>query len=168
MLQKTKIKIMGVAVLVLAAIGFAPEAKAYDQSYCREYNRTVQIGGQIQNAYGTACMQPDGDWVIVGEGLGADIPSNVTNVNYVVYDNNRRIVPNRVVYYDRSYYRSPRVQPSFIWNHNGHYKDRHFVKYDRKPNFARHNPPHKHPPHKHGHRGDRYDNHGKGRGHDRH
>lgn len=33
--------------------------------YCREYLQTVVIGGQQQQAYGTACRQPDGSWKIV-------------------------------------------------------------------------------------------------------
>jgi surface antigen len=30
--------------------------------HCREYRQTVTIGGQRQEAYGTACRQPDGRW----------------------------------------------------------------------------------------------------------
>jgi surface antigen len=33
--------------------------------YCREYRQTVVIGGQEEQAYGTACRQPDGTWKIV-------------------------------------------------------------------------------------------------------
>jgi surface antigen len=33
--------------------------------YCREYQQTVRVGGQTQNAYGTACRQPDGSWRVV-------------------------------------------------------------------------------------------------------
>lgn len=33
-----------------------------DGRYCREYQTTVQIGGRAQEAYGTACRQPDGSW----------------------------------------------------------------------------------------------------------
>lgn len=33
--------------------------------YCREYTQTVVIGGQAQQAYGTACRQPDGNWLII-------------------------------------------------------------------------------------------------------
>jgi surface antigen len=33
--------------------------------YCREYQQTVQVGGKTQNAYGTACRQPDGSWRVV-------------------------------------------------------------------------------------------------------
>ncbi len=34
-------------------------------SYCREYSQQVRIGGQVQESYGTACLQPDGSWKIV-------------------------------------------------------------------------------------------------------
>lgn len=33
--------------------------------YCREYTATTTIGGNQQQSYGTACMQPDGSWQIV-------------------------------------------------------------------------------------------------------
>lgn len=33
--------------------------------YCREFQQTVVIGGKTENAYGTACRQPDGSWEIV-------------------------------------------------------------------------------------------------------
>jgi surface antigen len=33
--------------------------------YCREYQQTVTVGGETQEAYGTACRQPDGTWKIV-------------------------------------------------------------------------------------------------------
>lgn len=35
-------------------------------AYCREYQHTVYVGGQPQQAYGHACRQPDGSWQIVG------------------------------------------------------------------------------------------------------
>jgi surface antigen len=34
-------------------------------SYCREFLQTISIGGQTEEAYGTACRQPDGSWQIV-------------------------------------------------------------------------------------------------------
>ncbi|MDP6735033.1 MAG: RT0821/Lpp0805 family surface protein [Nitrospinaceae bacterium] len=34
------------------------------EEYCREYQQTVVIGGKEQQAYGTACKQPDGSWKI--------------------------------------------------------------------------------------------------------
>jgi surface antigen len=36
-----------------------------DGSYCREYRQTVQVGGQSEEAFGTACRQPDGSWKII-------------------------------------------------------------------------------------------------------
>jgi surface antigen len=34
-------------------------------SYCREFQQTITVGGQTEQAYGTACRQPDGSWQIV-------------------------------------------------------------------------------------------------------
>jgi len=34
-------------------------------SYCREYQQTITVGGRTEEAYGTACQQPDGSWKIV-------------------------------------------------------------------------------------------------------
>lgn len=33
-------------------------------AYCREYQKSVTVNGQTQEAYGTACRQPDGSWQI--------------------------------------------------------------------------------------------------------
>jgi surface antigen len=32
--------------------------------YCREYRQTINVGGEQQQGYGTACRQPDGSWRI--------------------------------------------------------------------------------------------------------
>jgi len=34
-------------------------------AYCREFQETVTIGGRQEQAYGTACRQPDGTWRVV-------------------------------------------------------------------------------------------------------
>lgn len=39
-------------------------ATRYDGRYCREYTRDVLIGGQWQQSYGRACLQPGGAWEI--------------------------------------------------------------------------------------------------------
>jgi hypothetical protein len=36
--------------------------------YCREFQQTVTIGGRTEDAYGTACRQPDGSWEVVSSG----------------------------------------------------------------------------------------------------
>ncbi len=33
--------------------------------YCREYQRSVNVGGHMEQSYGTACRQPDGAWKVV-------------------------------------------------------------------------------------------------------
>lgn len=33
-------------------------------AFCREYQTTVTVGGQTEEAYGTACRQPDGSWKV--------------------------------------------------------------------------------------------------------
>jgi surface antigen len=32
--------------------------------YCREYQQTITVAGKSQEAYGTACRQPDGAWKV--------------------------------------------------------------------------------------------------------
>ena len=47
--------------------GTITPTKTYQASsgqYCREYRQDVIIGGEKQQAYGTACRQPDGSWKI--------------------------------------------------------------------------------------------------------
>lgn len=33
--------------------------------YCREFQQTITVGGRTEQAYGSACRQPDGNWRIV-------------------------------------------------------------------------------------------------------
>lgn len=33
--------------------------------YCREFQQSITVGGQTEQAYGTACRQPDGSWRMV-------------------------------------------------------------------------------------------------------
>ena len=40
---------------------------ARNDPYCREFQREVVIAGVPQQAYGTACLQPDGSWKVVGD-----------------------------------------------------------------------------------------------------
>jgi hypothetical protein len=44
-----------------------PSATTAPQQNCREYQTTTIIGGRPQPAYGTACLQPDGTWRVVGQ-----------------------------------------------------------------------------------------------------
>ncbi len=33
--------------------------------YCREFKQTIEIGGRLEEGYGTACRQEDGSWQIM-------------------------------------------------------------------------------------------------------
>ncbi len=33
--------------------------------FCREFQTTIVVGGREEDAYGTACQQPDGSWKII-------------------------------------------------------------------------------------------------------
>ena len=41
------------------------EGRTTDDRLCREFQQEVNISGERKQAYGTACMQPDGAWKIV-------------------------------------------------------------------------------------------------------
>lgn len=42
-----------------------PAYQASSGQQCREFQQTVTVGGKTEQAYGTACRQPDGSWKIV-------------------------------------------------------------------------------------------------------
>ncbi|MFQ5894848.1 MAG: RT0821/Lpp0805 family surface protein [Nitrospinota bacterium] len=42
-----------------------PAYQTRQGQYCREFQQTITIGGKTEQAYGTACRQPDGTWKIV-------------------------------------------------------------------------------------------------------
>jgi len=46
---------------------FTPSApyQSDNGQYCREYSQTISVGGKNEQAYGTACRQPDGNWKVV-------------------------------------------------------------------------------------------------------
>lgn len=91
--------------------------QASDGRYCREFTQTVEIGGEIQQAYGTACRQPDGSWQMT-----ATQPQ--TQVRQVVV--RERVV--EPVYRPASYptYRPFTTSLSFYWvEHSGRHYGRH-------------------------------------------
>jgi len=48
--------------------GTITPTRTYESSggqYCREYQQTINVGGETKKAYGTACRQPDGSWQVV-------------------------------------------------------------------------------------------------------
>ncbi len=50
------------------AVTTVRDGTASDGRYCREFQQTVTIAGKSEQAYGTACQQPDGAWQVVSSG----------------------------------------------------------------------------------------------------
>ena len=73
--------------------------KSRDGRYCREYRQTINVGGEQQQAYGTACRQTDGSWQI------SDVRSATptTQKRTVIYG-----------YYPEPYY-DPYYRPFYFW-----------------------------------------------------
>ncbi|HRC26474.1 MAG TPA: hypothetical protein PKX87_03485 [Alphaproteobacteria bacterium] len=65
-MKRTAIFAIGPALAALISLG-APQTAKAQEAYCREYTRTVWIGGQARESYGTACLKPDGAWETVSE-----------------------------------------------------------------------------------------------------
>ena len=42
-----------------------PAYQAPGGEYCREFQQTIQVGGETKQGFGTACRQPDGSWKIM-------------------------------------------------------------------------------------------------------
>lgn len=96
--------IIAAAALATAAFLAAPQAKAANGDYCREYTRTVFIGGRTEQAYGTACLEPDGAWRVADENLGGRYNEPPQNVTYIINDGPRRIYQPRIRYVNYDYY----------------------------------------------------------------
>lgn len=60
---------------------------------CREFQRTIIIGGREEQGYGTACRQPDGTWHIVSGQPAAAAPVEQRTTIFV------REVPRTYTYY---------------------------------------------------------------------
>lgn len=154
MMKKTyKLALAG----ILATMALAP-SEASAEEYCREYTRTISVGGRIQEGYGQACLMPDGDWRIRNE-----------QVRYVTRETSVYENFNQPVYYapERVYYRNQPVRVVFVNPprrqvfHNHGWGNRNVIFYSNNKRYDRND------------RWDRYDRHdrddhrGRGRGHDK-
>lgn len=50
------------------AVTTTRDGTSSDGRYCREFQQTVTVGGRKEQAYGTACQQPDGTWQVISSG----------------------------------------------------------------------------------------------------
>ncbi len=150
---------------VLAPFLFAA-APAEAREYCREYNKSITVGGRYESGYGTACMQPDGSWMIVETRGTVDPFDELRRERDVVIIADQRPVyynygPSYrpVTYYPRPAYRHYERQPGFFFSitNNERGRDRHWDRRDHRRDDHRWNG-----------RGRGHDNHhGRGRGHGR-
>jgi hypothetical protein len=44
------------------------EGTSSNGRYCREFQQDVTVGGRAEEAYGTACRNPDGSWEVISSG----------------------------------------------------------------------------------------------------
>lgn len=127
--MKIKSTLLSICVISVFA-GMSIPASADDGEYCREYTRTVTIGGKITEAYGTACLQPDGSWKIVSESQEEDTD---TVVEYnTVY---KTSTPRTVVLLDRDFWFSRPLETRKVvhvsdsphyWKGHGHHKHHNY------------------------------------------
>ncbi len=45
--------------------GYVENSSEETSQYCREYTQEIHSGDNVQESYGTACLQPDGSWQIM-------------------------------------------------------------------------------------------------------
>lgn len=77
------------AALLISPLAFILPQKAQAGEYCREYTRTIYIGGRAENGYGTACMQPDGDWKVELQSGSGEMAQN----SYTYYTQDLNAAP---------------------------------------------------------------------------
>lgn len=86
--------------LALAALTMTA-GTAQAGNYCREYTRTIAVGGRFESGYGTACRQPDGSWQITGWNGAAAPPDRGPDGAPAYYPDGpsvHTIITNRPVY----------------------------------------------------------------------
>ncbi len=93
--------------------------------YCREYLATIVIDGQEERAYGTACRNANGIWLIqTGEAAGGYGQTGTTDYVYVYREPDSGYYP--WVYYAPAYYPYP-IYFSYVFvRHSGHFHHAHF------------------------------------------
>lgn len=118
--------LFAIPMILSGVLAMSSEASALgytNNDYCREYTRTIYVGGQAQQGYGTACQQPDGSWKIIsGDGVGQSIaPSYIIEQPVVYYQE-----PPRNVYRTTRYYapRDSYTSLSISFGDNDGWRDR--------------------------------------------
>lgn len=129
-----KTRYIWVSGLVVSTVSiFTSEASAsnaYDAGYCREYTRTIHVGGRPQEGYGTACLQPDGSWrITAGDDVGQTISPAYIVEQPVVYIQE----PARNVYRTTHYGPRPSYTSfSVTFGDDDGWRDKHYYKKHRR------------------------------------
>ncbi len=126
----TSKKTLLLAGLACALSMFSTPSEAREHEYCREYTKTIRIGGDIHRGYGKACLQPDGSWKIVFLKGVAALRSKI--IEDVRKDHHKVVLAHHypksyvpvAVYYPH-YYRYTKPHP------HGHHKHAHKSKHKR-------------------------------------
>ena len=98
---------------VLATPFFFPSA-AHAGDYCREYTKSIRVGGHMESGYGTACLQPDGSWMIVSSRGAVDPFDDLRGNNVVLISDQQPVYYTYGPYYRPvTYYPRPYFGPRF-------------------------------------------------------
>lgn len=133
--------ILAGSALIVPLLGLgAAQAHAGRGEYCREYTKSVRINGQMQTAYGRACLQPDGDWKIVSYNGDEDLYDEVYEQAYKSLQRRQSnvvlidyYVPRHAYYHPRPYFRWP-VGYKRYYRGNGQNDRHHDGRRDRRDN----------------------------------
>ncbi len=68
-ISNQSIFLVGIVAIAMSMTLMVSNANA-KQVHCREYQTKVLVGGKKENAYGTACLKPDGSWQIQKDAKG--------------------------------------------------------------------------------------------------
>lgn len=136
-------KKLALAGIFLAPLAFAQPAEAGE--YCREYQKSIHVGGHIESGYGTACMQPDGSWMIVSTRGTVDPFDDLRNQNVILVSDQSPVYYNYgpsyrpVTYYPRKHHRgynhsrfysNPGLSFSFIFDDDDNRRRQHWDRRD--------------------------------------
>ncbi len=109
--------------MALAAFVMMTDA-AMAQPYCREYTEQVYIGDRYEQAYGTACMQPDGHWEKVTKPVVPGYRHEVTRIGDAVPPSHTYVIRDRFPPAASTY--SPGITLNL---HSGYHRGRHHYGY---------------------------------------
>lgn len=115
-------KKLALAGVFLAPLAFAQPAEAGE--YCREYQKSIHVGGRIESGYGTACMQPDGSWMIVETRGTVDPFDDLRRQDVILVSDERPVYYNYgpsyrpVTYYPRKHHHYNNYYP-YAYNRSG-------------------------------------------------